>query len=70
MVATHGPQNHGICNTLNRKGFAMCLGLATELLGLVARQTDTNPTYYDLQDMMDMQSNLEDKDFQMNEDFD
>ena len=53
-----------------RRRFAMCLGLAKELLGIIARQNGTNPTYCDLQDIMDLQSELEDDDFRMNRELD
>ena len=54
-MATHRTSwDHELRDTLTRKHFAMCLGLATELLGLVAQQNGPNPTYGDLQDMMDM----------------
>ena len=48
-MATHKSSwDHELQDTLTRKHFAMCLGLATELLGLVAQQTGPNPTYSDL----------------------
>jgi hypothetical protein len=43
-----------------RRHFTVCLGRATELLGLISRQVDTNPTYGDLQDIMSLRSELED----------
>ena len=48
-MATHKSSwDHELQDTLTRKHFAMCLGLAMELLGLVAQQTGPNPTYSDL----------------------
>ena len=67
MVA-HGLQNLETGDI--RRRFAMCLGLAKELLGIIARQNGTNPTYCDLQDIMDLQSELEDDDFRMNRELD
>ena len=61
VMVAHGLETDDTC-----KRFAMCLGLATELLGLIARQKGTNPTYCDLQDIMDLRSELEDEDFQLN----
>ena len=48
----------------------MCLGMATELLGLISQQKGTNPTYGNLQDIMDLRSSLEDEGFSMNEELD
>ena len=68
MAIHEASWDHELRDTLTHKRFAMCLGMATELLGLVAQQTGPNPTYSDLQDMMDMQLELEGENFQMNKD--
>ena len=43
-----------------RRHFTVCLGRATELLGLISQQVGTNPTYGNLQEIMSLRSELED----------
>jgi hypothetical protein len=44
-----------------RRHFAACLGKAEELLEIVSNQSDTNPIYSDLQDIMALRSGLDDE---------
>ena len=44
-----------------RTHFSSCLGRATVLIDITSRQTSTNPTYLELQDIMDLRSGLRDE---------